>query len=394
MAKGKKGGKPKKTAVKSGKRKGSARSSSRQLWLLLALLVVLVSILVAVGLLGRLQRWFAPATVSQTTTQHTLSPDRQRLQDVIEAQLGAWGMKWQTLSGTVPGYRVEGKYPNRKARAALQERLQGVAPGLTVTALADSGRLQVQWHDEVLVLLQFGRGGGASKPPPPPVRARLAIIMDDLGRDRDTAQRLLQIDLPVTLAIMPDGPAATAVAELAHRHRREVMIHLPMEPEAYPAVNPGAGALFVDSSAVEIESRMNRYLSQIPYAVGANNHMGSRFTADRAGMAVVIGELKEAGLFFIDSRTTAKSVALDEARQQGLLAGGRDVFLDNVEEVAAIGAEIDKLATLALRRGAAIGICHPHAATLNALREAVPRLRRRGVEIVPVAQLLEAERGD
>lgn len=392
---GKKGGKPKKTVVKSGRRKGAARSSGRQLWLLLALFVVLLSILVAVGLLGRLQRWFAPATVSQTTTRQTLPPDRQRLQGAIEAQLGAWGMKWQTLSGTVPGYRVEGKYPNRKARAALQERLQGVAPGLTVAALADSERWQVLWHEEVLVLLQFGRGGGATKPPPSPlVRARLAIIMDDLGRDRDTAQRLLQIDLPVTLAIMPDEPAATAVAELAHRHRREAMIHLPMEPEAYPAVNPGVGALFVDLSSAEIKSRMNRYLSRIPYAVGANNHMGSRFTADRAGMAVVIGELKEAGLFFVDSRTTAKSVALDEARQQGVQAGGRDVFLDNVEEVAAIGAEIDKLATLALQRGAAIGICHPHAATLKALRQAVPRLRQRGVEVVPVAQLLAVERGD
>jgi hypothetical protein len=263
---------------------------------------------------------------------------------------------------------------------------------LTVTADDNGQKLLVHWRGETVFQLQFGQKKVmAISPPEKAPRGRIAIIMDDLGRDRDTAQRLLQIDLPVTMAILPDLPAAKAVAELAHRHGREVLIHLPMEPEGYPAVDPGAGALFVALPPQEIRLRMGRYLKEIPYAVGANNHMGSRFTADRQGMEVVLAELKDAGLFFIDSRTTAHSIALEEATRQGIVASGRDVFLDNVEDVGAIGVEIDKLASLALRRGKAIGICHPHATTLKALRLAVKRLHKRGVDVVPVGRLLDEQ---
>ena len=115
------------------------------------------------------------------------------------------------------------------------------------------------------------------------------------------------------------------VITMARRAGREIMIHIPMEPQSYPATNPGADALLVGQSPEEIRRRFQGFRTQLPDAVGGNNHMGSRFTESREGMAVVLAEMKEAGLFFVDSRTTGHSVAFAEARQAGVPAAARDL---------------------------------------------------------------------
>lgn len=218
--------------------------------------------------------------------------------------------------------------------------------------------------------------------------AEVVIIMDDLGRDLRSARDLLAIDLAVTFSILPNEPRARSVAELARQGGREVMIHLPMEPLDYPQANPGENALFIDLSAREIRQRMAIYREMVPYAVGANNHMGSRYTADRAGMSVVLDELRQAGLFFVDSRTTAASLGLEVAQEQGVAGFGRDLFLDNEATVAAVGRELDHLIELALTRGRAVAICHPYPATLQALRQAQQRFAARGVEVVQASRFL------
>jgi hypothetical protein len=228
---------------------------------------------------------------------------------------------------------------------------------------------------------------------PPPVRptkarARAAIIMDDLGRDLETARDLLAIDLQVTFAILPGEPYAAKVATLAHREGREVMIHIPMEPQSYPATDPGGDALLIGQSPEEIRRRFQGFIERVPYAVGGNNHMGSRFTEYREGMEVVLAAMKETGLFFVDSRTTGHSLAFAEARRAGVPAAARDLFLDNEQDVEQISREIRKLAVLAGRQGQAVGICHPHAQTLEALRREAPYLKQQGIEIVPVSKLL------
>jgi polysaccharide deacetylase 2 family uncharacterized protein YibQ len=216
----------------------------------------------------------------------------------------------------------------------------------------------------------------------------VAIIMDDLGRDLATANALLAIDLPVTFAILPGEARAAQVATLAHRAGREVLIHIPMEPQSYPATNPGADALLLGQSSEELRRRFQGFVEQVPYAVGGNNHMGSRFTEYREGMEVVLTAMKEAGLFFVDSRTTGHSVALAEARRVGVPATGRDLFLDNAQDVELISREIRKLVAVAGRQGQAVGICHPYAQTLEALRRQAPYLRQQQVELVPVSMLL------
>lgn len=126
----------------------------------------------------------------------------------------------------------------------------------------------------------------------------------------------------------------------------------------------------------------------VPYAVGANNHMGSRFTEDSEKMEAVLGVLKAKKLFFIDSMTTPHSVGLGVAREMGVRTAARNVFLDNTQDVAAIRKQIEQLAKVAEKRGSAIGICHPHKATIQALAAELPVLHRQGVRFVHASELV------
>jgi polysaccharide deacetylase 2 family uncharacterized protein YibQ len=287
---------------------------------------------------------------------------------------------------------VIGAFPERRLVAEFGQRLTQLDPAVRLQTRPEQPELRLLRGEQLLLSVRF-RPPVSPAPPavasPPLGGGRLAIIMDDLGRDRTSARALLAIDLPVTFAILPMEAHAAEVAELAHRGGREVLIHLPMEPLGYPAADPGPEALFVGQSAEEIRQRFALYRERVPHAVGGNNHMGSRFTEDRGGMAAVLAEMREAGLFFVDSVTSGKSVAYAEARRAGLPAAARDIFLDNERDVERISAQIRQLAAMAARQGEAVGICHPHAETLEALRRQQAWLRRQGVEVVPVSQLLE-----
>lgn len=229
----------------------------------------------------------------------------------------------------------------------------------------------------------------APKSPTVTVRGRLAIIIDDLGKDADFAEALSRLEIPVTGAVLPDLPASRQSAELLHAAGREVLLHVPMEPLDYPQADPGREPLFVNLPDSEIRRRLGIYLDSVPYSDGANNHMGSRFTADRAALAPVLDFFAEKGMFFVDSRTSAASVAAEEAKARQIRTAQRDVFLDNVADVPAIRAQLRKAVGLAAKNGRAIAIGHPHAATLEALKRETPALQRAGIVVVPVRELVD-----
>lgn len=336
----------------------------------------------------------APSTPPAASVATPKTPTAMFFEDVrveLESTLLRSGISLSQVevsrSGDSFRYAVQGALPPDDLLDDLSRRLARLADGLRLEALAAEGELHIYRGEELVYLLHF------RPPAPPPVRpardrARVAIIMDDLGRDLATARALLAIDLPVTFAILPGEARASQVASLAHRGGREVMIHIPMEPQGYPATNPGTDALLLGQSPEEIRRRFRGFVEQVPYAVGGNNHMGSRFTEYREGMEVVLAAMKEAGLFFVDSRTTGHSVALAEARLAGVPSAGRDLFLDNEQDVERISREIRKLAVLAGRQGQAVGICHPYAQTLEALRRETPYLKQQDIDIVSVSQLL------
>ena len=115
--------------------------------------------------------------------------------------------------------------------------------------------------------------------------------------------------------------------------------------------------------------------------------MGSKVTADEALMRTILEPLKEKGLFFLDSRTTARSVAYTVARDMGVPAEYRQVFLDADGSNGLIKDRLLELFRLAQKEGRAVGICHPFPETLQALKENIHLLKDYGLEAVFASEL-------
>jgi uncharacterized protein len=222
----------------------------------------------------------------------------------------------------------------------------------------------------------------------PPRTAYIALIIDDLGNNRATDDRTVHLPGPVACAVLPHTAHASDIADAAHRQNKEVLLHLPME--SLDAHEPGPGTL--DSSMFEREfAKMLDYdLASVPHAVGINNHMGSRLTAHAPLMALLMREIHKRGaLFFVDSRTNPESVAASQALTAGVPALSRDVFLDNEPTTAAIEQQMQTLIRLARKNGYAIGIGHPHPATLAVLEQWLPTLTQYGVQLIPLSTMLD-----
>lgn len=223
--------------------------------------------------------------------------------------------------------------------------------------------------------------------------ARLAIIIDDLGYDGGAADAVLALPVPLTLAVLPHHPRSSEIAEEAHRRGDQVILHLPMQSEG-DGEGSGSGAvsesveLRVGMTSQEVEQAVDGMLETVPHAAGANNHQGSRATADPGLMDAVMRALARRGMFFIDSRTTVQTVAYDTAEREGVRAAFRKVFLDDTPAREAILRQLDLAARDAKRLGSAIAIGHPHPATIAALGEGLPRLEASGIRFVFASDLV------
>ena len=217
--------------------------------------------------------------------------------------------------------------------------------------------------------------------------ARLAIILDDLGYDRSAADTLLALPFPLTVSVLPYHALSAEVAEEAFRRGDQVLLHLPMESLADGA-KPEEVELRVGMTAAQVEATLAGMLDSVPHAVGVNNHQGSRATADPALMDALMPALRERGLFFIDSRTTASTVAYDTAERLRVPAASRKVFLDDTPTREAVLTQLELASRDALRDGSAIAIGHPHAATIAALTEGMPQLEARGIRLVFASEVV------
>ncbi|MCU7842286.1 MAG: divergent polysaccharide deacetylase family protein [Candidatus Thiodiazotropha sp. (ex Monitilora ramsayi)] len=219
-----------------------------------------------------------------------------------------------------------------------------------------------------------------------PERVRIALIIDDLGNQEVQGKKALALPGAITYAFLPQTPFAWQLASDAHRLNKEVMLHLPMESDLGNAL--GAGALTLEMSQAEFLQTLKRNLASIPFVAGVNNHMGSLLTRDPTAMRWLMNGLREAGLFFIDSRTTDATVAERVARNQFVATARRHVFLDNVQERDAVRAQLTALIDMAREQGSAIGIGHPYPETLAILTEELPKLEAAGIELVPASSLV------
>jgi polysaccharide deacetylase 2 family uncharacterized protein YibQ/predicted transcriptional regulator len=218
--------------------------------------------------------------------------------------------------------------------------------------------------------------------------ARLAIIIDDLGYDRAAADALLALGFPLTVSVLPHLPLSSEVAEEAYRRGDQVMLHLPMQSES-PTAKTEEVELRVGMDTKQVDSALAGMLETVPHAVGVNNHQGSRATADPALMAELMPELRRRGLFFVDSRTLASTVAYNTAERFGVRAASRKVFLDDSADPEAILRQLELAARDAERDGSAIAIGHPRPDTISALAKGLPRVESQGIHLVFVSELVQ-----
>ncbi|PYQ57642.1 MAG: hypothetical protein DMF58_17810 [Acidobacteria bacterium] len=216
-------------------------------------------------------------------------------------------------------------------------------------------------------------------------RGKIVLILDDVGFEHQPVDAATRIDPNINFSVLPNAARATEVATLLHERGFEVLCHLPMEPEHFPQVSPGSGAVLTTMSDDEIARTTLRNVEAVPYARGVNNHMGSRATADRRVMENVLAALPE-DMYFIDSRTTSASVAASVAKELSVRAASRNVFLDDVPTDAAVRQQLRSLAREAAHHGIAIGIGHMYPATIRVLTAGVPELRREGFRFIRASQ--------
>jgi uncharacterized protein len=216
---------------------------------------------------------------------------------------------------------------------------------------------------------------------------RLAIIIDDMGRDRASIDAIVRLRIPLTISVLPHLALSAETADEANRYGDQVLLHLPMEPESEAAPSEQT-ELRVGMSKEEVEQALAGMLATVPGAVGVNNHEGSRATADKTLMSELMPALRERGLFYIDSRTTAETVAYDVAERSGVRAASRKVFLDDVPTKEAVLARLNQAARDAIRDGSSIAIGHPYRGTIEALAEAGPQLASRRIRLVLVSDLV------
>lgn len=222
-------------------------------------------------------------------------------------------------------------------------------------------------------------------------RPLVAVVLDDVGVDRKRARRAVALPGPVTIALMTYAQDLPNLAATARANGHELMVHMPMEPDADD--DPGPNALLVDLPPAEFQRRLEWGLNRFDGFVGINNHMGSKLTRDRAAMDRVMAALKVRGLLFLDSRTTAETQAAAAARQAGLPEVSRDLFIDNDATPIGVRTALLRVEEVARKQGYVVAIGHPRDATLEALAEWLPDMRARGFALVPLTAVVRKVNG-
>lgn len=217
---------------------------------------------------------------------------------------------------------------------------------------------------------------------------QMAIVIDDFGYSREPIAAFSGITRPLTFAVLPYHPFSNEAAARGLSSGHQVILHLPMEPLAQGEQSEKL-TIGVAMSDGEIQEMAQNAINQIPGLIGVNNHQGSRATADKRVMKIVLGQLKANSLFFLDSRTNGQSIGADTARQMGVRTRENELFIDNSDDVSAIKAKLRTAQNMALNHGSVTVIGHARMNTAIAVREMIGELEENGIRLVFVSQLAQ-----
>lgn len=263
-------------------------------------------------------------------------------------------------------------------------RLRNIMTGLTGLIL-------------VLALLMIpGRASllGAGREMETAVDQRIAIIIDDFGNNMAGSDEMLQLEVPITVAVMPFLPTTAEDAAKAHRQGYDVLVHLPMEPKQGKPEWLGPGAIMASMSDAEVRAKVEEAIDNVPHAVGINNHMGSKITGDERVMGIILDVCRDRGLFYVDSKTNYRSVVPKLCREKGLPLLENAIFLDDVYNTGHVTVQLQKAQKQAREQGTCITIGHvgiQGKITSAALKAAIPGLKAEGVRFIKISELAQEQ---
>ena len=218
----------------------------------------------------------------------------------------------------------------------------------------------------------------------------IAVVVDDMGINRKRTLDIISLQASLTSSFLTYGQTLDKFAASAEAAGHEIMIHAPMEPKVKANLAPDT--LMADMTEEQIERRFEEMLAKFNdiKVSGINNHMGSKFTEDKERLGYVMNILKQRGMFFLDSKTTASSKGKELAVADGVDYAARDVFLDNENDYAYIMKQLEKTEKIAKKKGFAVAICHPKSQTYLALKDWLNTLPDKGVKLVHVSEIIAA----
>lgn len=217
---------------------------------------------------------------------------------------------------------------------------------------------------------------------------RVAIIIDDLGYQLEAGRRAIALPGPVAFAVLPGTPRAAALADWAHAQGKEVLLHLPLQANAEDKDNEPIG-IDLDMSREAVVAAFAEALQTVPHVIGVNGHRGSLLTRHPGHMLWLMEEIRSRNdLFFVDSYTTADSVAMQIATEAGVQAVRRDVFLDPDRSPETVARQFERMKRLAKKRGFVVAIGHPYESTLALLETELPKLSEQGIQLVTISELV------
>jgi polysaccharide deacetylase 2 family uncharacterized protein YibQ len=215
----------------------------------------------------------------------------------------------------------------------------------------------------------------------------VVFVIDDAGNNLRELDAFLELPFPLTIAVLPGLPHSVEAARRIRAAGKEVFLHQPME--ALGGQNPGPGAIYAGMSAAQVRAVLEQNIAELGPIAGMNNHQGSRITMDEAIMETVLAVCREKGIYFLDSRTTADTAAPVAARRLGIMIGERDVFLDNIQDKAAMIQSVHEGLAKAEKKGAAVMIGHVWSSELAAvLEEFYPWLVEEGYSLSTISRFM------
>lgn len=255
----------------------------------------------------------------------------------------------------------------------------------------------------VMIVFTGFAGGGMSQAtaahvePSEPAR-QVAIVIDDFGNKMNGTEEMLRLPVKFTVAVMPFMPTTKQDAEEAHRLGHDVIVHMPMEPNRGLRKWLGPGAITADLSDAEIRKRIEDAIDNVPHAIGMNNHMGSKITADERVMHIILMVCKERGLFFLDSRTTHKTIVPKVTKELKVPLLSNDLFLDDVITEQHIAKQIGEIRKHLESNDSCIAIGHVGASgmkTAAVLKQTIPQMQSNyNVQFVKLSSMLRSSSGD